>query len=149
MDRENLEQGLTTLKNSTVSLIVQILTHDLSVFQLNELRASWTDLFFSITEQNYCCLTTEPYKSTDVQTSQTTATVDGRVNETGEQTDRKNNDDRSKTKRGGGRDGSVDAREPTSSLGQRLQFDQQGDKKRPGDGSGKGRGRKKPRFPSN
>ena len=104
---------------------------------------------FSVTEQNYCCLTTEPYKSTDIQTSQTTATVDGRVNETGEQTDRKNNDDRSKTKRGGGRDGSVDATEPTSSLGQRLQFDQRGDKKRPGDGSGRGRGRKKPRFLSN
>ena len=79
---------------------------------------------FSVTEQNYCCLTTESYKSTDVQTSQTTATVDGRVNETGEQTDTKNNDDRSKTKRGGGKDGLVDATEPTSSLGQRLQFDQ-------------------------
>ena len=104
---------------------------------------------FSVTEQNYCCLTTEPYKSTDVQTSQTTATVDGRVNETGEQTDRKNNDDRSKTKRGDERDRSVDATEATSSLGQQLQFDQRGDKKRPGDGSGRGRVRKKPRFLSN
>ena len=36
----------------------------------------------------------------------------------------KKNNDRSKTERGGRRDGPVDATEPTSSFGQRLQFDQ-------------------------
>ena len=104
---------------------------------------------FSVTKQNYYCLTTEPYKSTGVQTSQATATVDGRVNETVEQTDRKNNHDRSKTKRGGGRDGSVDATEPTSSLGQRLQFDKRGDKNDQETVVGEGEAEKKPRFLSN
>ena len=105
---------------------------------------------FSIVEQNYFLANEQPYKSSDVLTSLSlTAAADGRVNETGQQAVKKKND-RSKTERGGGRDGPVDATEPTSSFGQRLQFDQRrrrGDKRRGDKGdSGRGRDRKKSRF---
>ena len=140
-------------KNSTVTLIIQTRILDSSVFSLNGLRNNTTDRFFSIVEQNYCLANEQPYKSSDILTSLSqAAAADGRVNETGQQTDKKNND-RSKTERGGGRDGPVDATEPTSSFGQQLQFGQQrrtGDKRRGDKGdSGRGRDRKKPRFLSN
>ena len=45
-------------------------------------------LVFSIVERNYCLANEQPYKSSDILTSLSqTAAADGRVNETGQQTD--------------------------------------------------------------
>ena len=105
---------------------------------------------FSVVEQNYCLTNEEPYKSSSDTILHSTA--NGRTSETGQQTDRKNNDDRgSETERGRNRDGSLDAAESTSSR-ERIQLECQqrprtGDKRRQQQRDD--RGRKKPRFLSN
>ena len=105
---------------------------------------------FSVVEQNYCLTNEEPYKSSSDTILHSTA--NGRTSETGQQTDRKNNDDRgSETERGRNRDGSLDAAESTSSR-ERIQLECQqrprtGDKRRQQQRDD--RDRKKPRFLSN
>ena len=110
---------------------------------------------FTIVEQNYCLTTDEKtYKSSsDILLHSTTA--DGRTSETGQQTDRKNDNDRVRSEtaeRGRSRDRSMDAAESTSSR-ERIQLECQrprtGDKRQQQQQRDNDRSRKKPRFLSN
>ena len=108
---------------------------------------------FSIVEQNYCLTTNEEQYKSSSDILLHSATANGRTSETGQQTDRKNDNDRRSENGEGGRsrDRSLDAAESTSSR-ERIQLECQqrprtGDKKRQQQRDD--RGRKKPRFLSN
>ena len=77
---------------------------------------------FSVVEQNYCLTNEEPYKSSSDTILHSTA--NGRTSETGQQTDRKNENDRKSpdTERGRSRDRYMDAAESTSSR-ERVQLE--------------------------